>query len=481
MTGEPEEDAALEGEHDVTEFNKKTYLVSRLIDLANTKEATQIRTAQIVKNEAFSKLDPDRVEAADTSYAPIVVNTEAGYYLIDGYHRLEKINRGKAMFASVKVLEESELDAAELKSLWSMIKGKLTAANELYQEEETSTFTHWGKNYNLNSVLAAIEKRPVRDIPLKAVAWCIEDDLDEARVNAADTSHPLIISKEDGVYYVLDGNHRLKKLSDEGATSVPVKYITEKELQAAKVAGPALEKEATFDEVYKQSGLGKKVLMRFVSLFGYKPDLAFQKEDVDLNVVAKLLKRKDLLADVESWISDTDYSLLPKLEEAKRVFSPITQAKAKTLYRGFNVTGTASSKQPEISQQRTGVDDIDAVEVGSTYQHTPDKPMSFSWHAPTADAYGDIVVSVDFNKNKNRMLHITHEMALAMFLMDDLKDGEVFDPANYPKEKFPDDFYFFTYAEAVYIPDGKPLEFTLVKKPKGFIGKLKDIVKKIFK
>ena len=212
----------------------------------------------------------------------------------------------------------------------------------------------------------------------------------------------------------------------------------------------SLEKEATFDEVYKKSSWMKKIGFKLVSLFGYMPDLAFQKEDVDMAVVEKMLQHQDLLQVVSNWISDTDYSLLPKLQEAKKVFEAIQKPKSHPiLYRGFKINP---------GQQNSGIAErYKQMKPGDKWDNTPENPMSFSWHQGTCRAYGDIIVSVNYARMASRCLHITNEMIAAMFHLD--MEGNL-DPEYEMKAEA----YIFTYAESVFLPDGKPIQFTLVSK-----------------
>ena len=206
----------------------------------------------------------------------------------------------------------------------------------------------------------------------------------------------------------------------------------------------SFEKEANFAEVYKAANWKKKILLRFVQLFGYSPQLSFQKEDVDMKIVEKMLKHKDLLTAVDKWIWETDYKLLEQLQVAKKVFGTIQKPPThQYLYRGFSI---------DSGQQNTGIDEkYKKIKIGDKWSYTPDNPMSFSWHKGTTSAYGNIIVSADYTAISKRCLHITHEMIYALFAMD----------GNWNPT---DDFYISTYAESVLLPDGKPIEITLVSK-----------------
>ena len=205
--------------------------------------------------------------------------------------------------------------------------------------------------------------------------------------------------------------------------------------------GLGMEKEEAYDEIYKSKGFFGRLLMKLVGRVRYFPQVTFQKEDIDEEVVRELVKHKDLLDAVERWITYTDLSLLPKLKEAKKVFEAIqTPKRRELLYRGF----PSSNKGPEEKFKDIG--------VGDTYSYTPNKLMSFTFNRGTSEDFGDVVVSVEFDKEKDRMFHITNEIVLA-YLVRDVKSYELVAEAKIP-----------TFGESVFLPDGKPLRFTLQHK-----------------
>lgn len=117
------------------------------------------------------------------------------------------------------------------------IKEDLTGivANELYQEESDSTFTHWGVHYSVNKAIELTWKSKPTVVPMKDLKWNEMDGLDTERVERSDVEIPLIAVYEDGRYYVVDGNHRLKKLISEGATDVAVRILTGSMLEKCRV------------------------------------------------------------------------------------------------------------------------------------------------------------------------------------------------------------------------------------------------------
>lgn len=89
-----------------------------------------------------------------------------------------------------------------------------------YREHANSTFTHRGKNYSLNEVLARAEKEPVEDFPIDKLKWVLQYDTPRAdRKAAADLSAPIIVVWEPQhgkeAFTVVDGLHRLAKAIDE--------------------------------------------------------------------------------------------------------------------------------------------------------------------------------------------------------------------------------------------------------------------------
>ncbi|BAW19302.1 putative RNA polymerase beta prime subunit [Ralstonia phage RP31] len=113
----------------------------------------------------------------------------------------------------------------------------LVNALEGYQEEEGGSFSHWGVKYDLNDVLDVAEHIKPETVKMSDVEWNVKDakDLDAERVKNADTQFPLIAIREKGKIYVLDGNHRLRKLYDQGVKEVQIKFIDQDTLDIARL------------------------------------------------------------------------------------------------------------------------------------------------------------------------------------------------------------------------------------------------------
>lgn len=111
---------------------------------------------------------------------------------------------------------------------------------ELYQEEPGGTFTHDGEKYRLNYVLAKADSIDAEDMPVADLKWILGDgkDLDDGgtnykRVKNADTSIPILITKWNGKYVVIDGIHRLAKAVGNELTTISCKLIPNSVLKKA--------------------------------------------------------------------------------------------------------------------------------------------------------------------------------------------------------------------------------------------------------
>jgi hypothetical protein len=129
-----------------------------------------------------------------------------------------------------------------LSDLWAL---------ELYQEEKTSTFTHWGKHYSLNAILALTEHEKPIELPMGELTHCLvhftsQEDL--RRVREADTTAPLLVVKgiRTGLYWVVDGNHRLLKMYEQGVKRVKVILVSPAMLKQALI------NKRQYNELYQE-------------------------------------------------------------------------------------------------------------------------------------------------------------------------------------------------------------------------------------
>lgn len=105
-----------------------------------------------------------------------------------------------------------------------------------YQEEDDSEFTHDGVLYNLNKILTLTASHTVKMFDIEDLKWAVEDvTLEKARKQRADYSVPLLVTNWQGKWVVIDGTHRLAKALDAGIKELPVRIVSAKELEAARV------------------------------------------------------------------------------------------------------------------------------------------------------------------------------------------------------------------------------------------------------
>jgi hypothetical protein len=183
---------------------------------------------------------------------------------------------------------------------------------------------------------------------------------------------------------------------------------------------------------------------------GYMPYVFFQQGSLNTDVVEGLLEHPKLLNTIHDWIENNNKGLLPELIEAKKVFEGIQKPPkcSNVLYRGF---------QTSSGQQTHGLDRMAIFDmlVGEKFSDTPARAVSFSSDKEVAHAYGNIIVTTSYAKEQSRMLHITNEVLLATFMN---ADGltEMDDKLRNVR--------MFSYFESIFLPDGNPLEFTLLEK-----------------
>lgn len=103
-----------------------------------------------------------------------------------------------------------------------------------YQEED-SVFSSNGITYDLNYIFEAVSKDPILTIDVKKLIWVIEyvDIIDEDRIQKADYTIPVLVTKIDNKELVVDGIHRLVKAINDNVKKLPYRRVSEQVLKAA--------------------------------------------------------------------------------------------------------------------------------------------------------------------------------------------------------------------------------------------------------
>lgn len=97
-----------------------------------------------------------------------------------------------------------------------------------YREEKGGTFESNGVKYDLNYILAHVEKEPIQQIAVKELVWVIKYSgvLDEEKIERADLKAPLLVTKYRGLELAVDGIHRLVKAVREGKKHLPYRRVS---------------------------------------------------------------------------------------------------------------------------------------------------------------------------------------------------------------------------------------------------------------
>jgi len=92
----------------------------------------------------------------------------------------------------------------------------------MYQEEPGSSFTHDGREYDLNYLLRCSTLFPVVDVLVDDLTWVLEyDSPNIRRLMAADLDAPILVTWWNDKLVVLDGLHRMAKAMVFGCKNNP--------------------------------------------------------------------------------------------------------------------------------------------------------------------------------------------------------------------------------------------------------------------
>ncbi len=107
----------------------------------------------------------------------------------------------------------------------------------MYQESNSSTLTHDGKRYDLNTILKCVDKNNITKVAVSDIIWILPyTTVDPKRLEKVDLKAPLLLtlSKENKVA-VIDGAHRLTKAVNENVSSLPAKWVSKTILKKALI------------------------------------------------------------------------------------------------------------------------------------------------------------------------------------------------------------------------------------------------------
>lgn len=100
--------------------------------------------------------------------------------------------------------------------------------------EINSAITHNNKLYDLNKILKIVENKQPKLFPISKLKWILKyTKVWKNRIKKSSLNYPIIITKEDGKYIVIDGVHRLTKAINLNNRNIMCKYVSKKEIQSA--------------------------------------------------------------------------------------------------------------------------------------------------------------------------------------------------------------------------------------------------------
>lgn len=100
----------------------------------------------------------------------------------------------------------------------------------------TDTFTHDNKIYDLTKVRILTRSSKAFLLPISELLWVLKyDHPDEQRVLHAKLRYPLLVSRWQGRWTVVDGLHRLERYRRRGIGVIPVKEVSKDVLERTLV------------------------------------------------------------------------------------------------------------------------------------------------------------------------------------------------------------------------------------------------------
>lgn len=107
----------------------------------------------------------------------------------------------------------------------------------IYQESGTSLFESEGFFYDLNKIFLLSHSLPTVRVKISDLLWQHDSQggLDFYRVQKADLNVPLVVTQILQGCLVLDGEHRTEKAIWENLKTLPVKFLTKKDLELTLV------------------------------------------------------------------------------------------------------------------------------------------------------------------------------------------------------------------------------------------------------
>ncbi len=132
-----------------------------------------------------------------------------------------------------------------------------------YQEED-STFFHNGNTYDLNPLFTATARRRVQSFDVADLDWILEEEpsSEQERVDRADLTCPILVTRCGDKLLTVDGCHRLTKAKQRDIDQLPARLVTAEEMEAALIQAAPEPLPSTQQVETSDIAVGDRVICR---------------------------------------------------------------------------------------------------------------------------------------------------------------------------------------------------------------------------
>lgn len=142
-----------------------------------------------------------------------------------------------------------------------------------YLEGKSSTFTHDGKNYQVDEAIQLGAKSPIQKKKIEDLDWILKYDTpNQDRLNVADTKIPILVTNYKGRLATIDGLHRLTKAKADGLKEIPTRYVDVSKIKEnkTKMDNKYLEKIAKNQEDERHNKWNVPIAVTSTAIGGFQ-------------------------------------------------------------------------------------------------------------------------------------------------------------------------------------------------------------------